>query len=588
MSKIIKIPLEGGFDNQNEPSSVGVSLTAMENLHNLSRGALVQREGYGTPTEIGGGSNDKLILDIEYWLKDTTLWWLAYDRILGQINRLSDDFTTATNLSTIHQTTATQTVGTGNTLIVEAHEWTGTEPTKYYFKITTAGTPDKYSISVDDDTYTNEEDVVTSSTAVPGASSLKAYWGSTTSSALNDKWEVTVYPIPKRIGVSNWGNAVRFAYGLYHDPSIYQYIDRKFFHDGTVFMYEPSADYHYDIAYPILPTTWAYEPLDGSTGISGSLQSGGNLTASRDYYYKITAVFDGSQETIIPDEKFGPLTTDGSNKTCLLKLKLDTNNYNKRITAINIYRASTTGATPSKTAYRLIRTLSLTDTQSSWINSSQGYLGRKIYAYGLDWNPASVVASTGFNLATESSANGSSPGTAFTIPTDAKFLWLSNEFNDVSGVGGTDYWNTATPVLYYWYQSANLKNMSGSFTDWDDDIKSSTITIPEEVSATANTLSVKLGADCDGETCYFSGGFCFLFCILLRAINADTEAEISPYQRVWSAQCSRADAGCCDADENYTSSAYDFDIGTESSIKLQAKIVSGHPTDNGGLCSGGG
>lgn len=169
MSKIIKIPLEGGFDNQNEPSSVGVSLTAMENLHNLSRGALVQREGYGTPTEIGGGSNDKLILDIEYWLKDTTLWWLAYDRILGQINRLSDDFTTATNLSTIHQTTATQTVGTGNTLIVEAHEWTGTEPTKYYFKITTAGTPDKYSISVDDDTYTNEEDVVTSSTAVPSA-----------------------------------------------------------------------------------------------------------------------------------------------------------------------------------------------------------------------------------------------------------------------------------------------------------------------------------------------------------------------------------------------------------------------------------
>ena len=74
MSKIINISLEGGFDTQSEPSSVGVSLTKMDNLHNMKNGALKQREGYGTPVEIGGGSNDKLILDIEYWLKDTTLW----------------------------------------------------------------------------------------------------------------------------------------------------------------------------------------------------------------------------------------------------------------------------------------------------------------------------------------------------------------------------------------------------------------------------------------------------------------------------------------------------------------------------------
>ena len=43
-------------------------------LSQLKNGVLVSRVGYGVPVEIGGGSNDKLILDIEYWLKDTTLW----------------------------------------------------------------------------------------------------------------------------------------------------------------------------------------------------------------------------------------------------------------------------------------------------------------------------------------------------------------------------------------------------------------------------------------------------------------------------------------------------------------------------------
>ena len=462
MSKIIKIPLEGGFDEQTDPSIVGKGLTLQQDFHNFKNGVLTGRVGYGTPTEIGGGSNDKLILDIEYWLKDTTLWWLAYDRILGQINRLTEDFTTATNLSTIHQTSATQTVGTGNALVVETHEWTGTEATTYYFKITSDASPDVFQISLDDTSYTDAQNVVTSSTAVTGADGLKAYWGSLTSSALNDKWEVTIYPIPQRINITNWGNAVRFAYGLHHDASIYQYIDRKFFNDGDEgFKYSPTPDYDYDSkAYPRFPTTWEYQPVS-ATNVKGEVVSGGSLTQPRDYYYKITAIFDGSQETILPEDYFGPLTTSSGNQGVLIKLKIDTNNFNKRITACKIYRADTSSATPDSGSYREIATIPFTETQISWINSSQGYIGRKVFTPTLaGWDPNALFGTgTGLAMSTQADLSGgslASKSNTFTVPTDAKFIFGTNDFS------GGDYWNQSFSAVYFWNSGASLLSSTGS------------------------------------------------------------------------------------------------------------------------------
>ena len=510
MSKTIKIPLEGGFDNNTDPSVVGLGLTLQENLHNLKKGILSGRVGYGTPVEIGGGSNDKLILDIEYWPKDTTLWWLAYDRLMGQINRISEDFTTATNLSTIHQTSATQSVGTGNALVVETHEWTGTEPTTYYFKITSDATPDVFQISTDDTTYANAQNVVTSSTTVTGASGLKAYWNSTTSSALNDKWEVTVYPIPQRINITNWGNAVRFAYGLHQDASIYQYIDRKYFNDGTDFMYKPSADYHYDDkAYPRFPSTWDYEPVS-ATNIKGEVVSGGSLTQPRDYYYKITAIFDGSQETPLPEDYFGPLTTSSGNQGVLLKLKMDTNNFNKRITACKIYRADTSASTPDAGAYRLISTIPFTETQVSWINSTQGYVGAKVFAPTLTWDPEPIFGTgSGFAWSGQADLSGGSIASktnTFSVPTDAKFIWGTQDFGEV-------VWNETIAPLYFWNDGATLLNSTGTQSEegHESAVLRWTVEVPAHMNGTTDNVVAVYGDagssyDCDGGTGDCTGG----------------------------------------------------------------------------------
>tara|TARA_R110002020_G_scaffold288669_2_gene504144 strand:- start:16471 stop:19653 length:3183 start_codon:yes stop_codon:yes gene_type:complete len=459
LSKTINISLEGGFDTQSEPSLVGVGLTKMDNLHNMQTGALKQRDGYGTPVEIGGGSNDKLILDIEYWLKDTTLWWLAYDRTLGQINRLTSDFATATNLNTMHQISATQTVGTGNALVVEAHEWTGTEPTKYYFKITSDASPDVFQISLDDTTYTDAQNVVTSSTAVTGASGLKAYWGSLTSSALNDKWEVTVYPFPKRIGISNWGNAVRFAYGLYHNPSLYTYIDRKYFNNGTDFFYSYNNYYYDEKSYPREPQTFTYSPTNAQ-GINGEVTAGGSLTINTDYYYKIIPVFDGSQISQFEAVKFGPLTTSSGNLSCKINLTLDTSNYNPRITGCRIYRASTSSAIPNNGSYRLIKTINFTASQISWINTTSAYKGRKLFAHSLTYDYSSW-GSTSYWSTTEFPTS-SAPSNTFT-KVGTKFLWSSADVDD-------DKWNEtlSSPKYVFTGNTQLLTNnqFTGNMSGW--------------------------------------------------------------------------------------------------------------------------
>ncbi|MBA95799.1 MAG: hypothetical protein CMP21_08805 [Rickettsiales bacterium] len=457
MNKVIRINLDTGFDSESDAMLVGANLTKLENFHNLKKGTIIGRKGYGSATEIGGGSNDKLILDLDYWIKGTDFWWFGYDRALGQINRITSDFSTAVSLNTIHTKTASQTVGTGNPLTVDVSNWTGTEPIKYYFKITTNGTPDQFSISTDDSTYTNAQNVNTSLTDVTGANGLKAQWSSNSSSALNDKWEVTLYPLPKRIEMKNWGNAIRFAMGVYFNPYIYQYIDRKFFYKGTTFLYEPTADYDFDTAYPREPSTWLYQPVNAD-GLKGELIAGGSLDQPKDYYYKITALFDGSQETPMPDDKFGPITTDGSNKSARIKLVLDTNDFNKRITHINIYRADTTSATPDKGAYRLIKTLPFTGEQPSWINRVDAYKGRKVYAYTLGWDPyANLGELTGMKINNNGNVYG---GNSFSIPTkdgvNAKFIFMDGDFNDLEGGSDDDFWGTASETMYYYKEQSSM------------------------------------------------------------------------------------------------------------------------------------
>ena len=272
---------------------------------------------------------------------------------------------------------------------------------------------------------------------------LASNWGSPT--------ELSAVAIsPDRIEIKNWGTQMRFANGLANDPSIYQYIDRDFFHNGTDYFHSPTGAFHYDTkAYPEKPATWEYLP--DTAGIAGTVEAGGTLTASRDYYYKIVPVFDGNQEAAFTDAKFGPLTTTSDNKSCKIKLKVAVNgtNWNPRITHCKIYRADTASAVPDSSEYSLIKTIDFTANAPSWINRSDGYTGRKIFANSLAADYSSFPATGRWNDDGNVYPNGSSTlGTrgTFTKASNNKFLFLGEDraAADKWGDSGNTYFWSGT------------------------------------------------------------------------------------------------------------------------------------------------
>jgi len=122
-------------------------------------------------------------------------------------------------------------------------------------------------------------------------------------------------------------NVVRFANGRTRNPGIFQYIDRQFLFGE----WQPSAGWNYDDARPSFPTTWTESFIDSLLGTQGSLSAG-------TYYYKFVPVFDGNQEDVLPTTKVSG--TAGANDALLLRVAIDINDFNKRITAINVYRSS--------------------------------------------------------------------------------------------------------------------------------------------------------------------------------------------------------------------------------------------------------
>lgn len=272
--------------------------------------------------------------------------------------------------------------------------------------------------------------------------------------------EISVVALsPDRIQIKNWGKQMRFANGLTNDPSIYQYIDRDFFYNGTDYFYEPTPGFDYDTkAYPRKPTTWSYFPVSAE-GVKGEVQSGGSLTQDRDYYYKMVPVFDGNQEAILTDDKFGPLTTTATHKGCKLQLLLDTADFNKRITHCKIYRADTSAVVPKNPEYSLIKTIDFTASATSWINSSAGYLGRKIFAESLTVDLSSFPDTTYWST----SEIPTSLTNTFTKASNNKFLWSSTD------VDGDKWGETLDTTKYVFTGNTNLftnPGFTGSSTGW--------------------------------------------------------------------------------------------------------------------------
>tara|TARA_R100000655_G_scaffold31950_2_gene63721 strand:- start:3728 stop:6268 length:2541 start_codon:yes stop_codon:yes gene_type:complete len=156
---------------------------------------------------------------------------------------------------------------------------------------------------------------------------------------------------PDDIRIEQVGEEVRVAMGLNEDSQIIQFLkDRKFF-NGT---YDPYSSANTDDDYvvidrqePSYPSTWSYT-------VSAIDDNNETLDHAKYHYYKAVPVFDGNQEYKFEDNKNDvSLQNFGANKSLKFILSLDTDDMNKRMTGVNIYRAITTNATDTKSFYKV-------------------------------------------------------------------------------------------------------------------------------------------------------------------------------------------------------------------------------------------
>lgn len=139
-------------------------------------------------------------------------------------------------------------------------------------------------------------------------------------------------------------DVVRCANGVTRKPGIFQYIDRQFFF-GNIAL---SQAFNYDDATPSYPATWTH--LTVTVAAAGANPTG-------HYYYKFVPVFDGYSEPPLPDNySYYELTSN--NQTLNVPMGFSTSNWNKRITAIKLYRSfSPTAAGDITPVYYHIQTI---------------------------------------------------------------------------------------------------------------------------------------------------------------------------------------------------------------------------------------
>lgn len=135
----------------------------------------------------------------------------------------------------------------------------------------------------------------------------------------------------------DFGGEIRFANGKSFSPSIYQYIDRRYFWANDTLSGAPKIiqAHHYDT---VTPRNDVFSFSYTSTTGAGN---GGSLKASTTYSYKLVAVFDGVQEAPLPEDYVSVTTESGANdKYLTLQFKINHSSWNGRVTAIKVYRTS--------------------------------------------------------------------------------------------------------------------------------------------------------------------------------------------------------------------------------------------------------
>ena len=153
---------------------------------------------------------------------------------------------------------------------------------------------------------------------------------------------------PSDIKIIPMANSLRFANGHDNDVGFLQWINRSFFFSA----YTHNA-LKYDSASPSYPTTWN---LEFEATEAGDLATG-------TYYYKVTPVFDGNQEAQLEDQFIKKAVT-GNDDAIKFSLKVDTDDYNPRITGANVYRHFSADDTLVP-VYRLVKSINLATKSNS-------------------------------------------------------------------------------------------------------------------------------------------------------------------------------------------------------------------------------
>jgi len=156
------------------------------------------------------------------------------------------------------------------------------------------------------------------------------------------------------VKVINYNSQLRFPCGLTDEPRIYQYIDRDFFwseEEGTPNFYtdlaRPRDVIASHISDPLVTAdsdNWFMLDTDFDGNFDDAL--GGRDLSETTYYYKYSLVFDGNQESPLSASVIGDTgsTVETAKKVARGSFILDTGsslaNWNKRVTAVNIYRST--------------------------------------------------------------------------------------------------------------------------------------------------------------------------------------------------------------------------------------------------------
>ena len=259
---------------------------------------------------------------------------------------------------------------------------------------------------------------------------------------------------PSDIKIIPMANSLRFANGHNQDVGFLQHIDREFFFGAHSF-----DNIKYDSAFPTYPTTWELEHVETVTG----------KMATGVYYYKAVPVFDGVQEAQFQDQ-FIKTTTSANDKGNHFTLKVDEDDYNPRITGVNIYRHFNATDT-IQPVYRLIQSINLA-TKSTSADVESGHSNARIgnFVYFPSGGVTSAVNSAYAWADSESNPQVtiSIGGTSTTIKTDSSTD--SNFFTDniiylgSNIASGTSGWDASVSLTAFRQGDSGQESQSFSMT----------------------------------------------------------------------------------------------------------------------------